>query len=160
MIVGLLASNPSAVLDQEGRLRAMRRGFDNDGHDLTALIALLFVVVALIGLVVISIQIARARRRGRVGRGHEQGRLLPRALEALRLTRREARDVRQVAAAARLEHPAAMLLSPANLARAVAQALRERDDAALRQRMEALALKLFQTPLGRDPGNGPAPRAD
>lgn len=160
MIAALLASSPNAVLDQEGRLRAMRQGFDNDGHDLTALIALLFVVVALVGLAVISIQIVRARRRGHAARGQEHGRLLPRALAALKLTRRETRDLRQVATAARLEHPVAMLLSPANLARAVALALREHDDAALRRRMEALALKLFETPLGHDSGGGPAPRAD
>jgi hypothetical protein len=89
------------------------------------------------------------------------------AVDLLGLSEADRRDLQRIARRAGLAHPAAMLLSPANLARAAA-ALRAENDEELRARIEHLSLRLFDAPLpdiprtsrwGRDrPTESDAPR--
>jgi hypothetical protein len=65
----------------------------------------------------------------------------------LGLTERDRRELQRIARQAKLEQPAAMLLSPANLAYAAAPALKTDSHGELRRRIEDLCIRLFDTPL-------------
>lgn len=134
-----------AQLDQSATLQAMRRGFEDrpssGGQNqnmvvwagATALLALLVMLVVL-G--------TRWRRRKR---GPRRVNYLARSAALVGVAGRELRDLRRLAQRAKLPQPAAMLLSPANLAHAVRSGAG--DDVAVHERMNRLSLRLFGTPL-------------
>lgn len=69
------------------------------------------------------------------------------AVDVLELGEQDRRDLLRIAARLRSEHPAAMLLSPRNLARAVEHPEVSRGDPKLRERMNQLCMRLFGAPL-------------
>ena len=69
------------------------------------------------------------------------------AVDLLGLSESDRRDLRRIARQAGLEQPAAMLLSPANLAHAATPLLRAANDGKLRRRIEQLSARLFDAPL-------------
>lgn len=69
------------------------------------------------------------------------------AVDVLGLSESDRLDLQKVARQAGLEQPVAMLLSPANLARAAAAALAVETRGELRQQLERLCLRLFEVPL-------------
>ncbi len=79
------------------------------------------------------------------------------AVDLLGLSESDRRDLQRIARAAKLTQPAALLLSPMNLARAVALAPETAHDQELRGRLEQLCLRLFDAPL-LDPGHLPPVR--
>lgn len=76
------------------------------------------------------------------------------AVDLLGLSESDRRDLQRVASRARLKEPAAMLLSPANLAAAAAVAFATDKDKLFRRRIERLCVRLFETPLP-EPGSSP-----
>jgi len=74
------------------------------------------------------------------------------AVDLLGLSESDRRDLKRIAKSAGLKQPAAMLLSPMNLARAAAATLATENDEELRGRVERLCVRLFDAPL-------PKPRA-
>ena len=76
-------------------------------------------------------------------------------LEQLALSRDEERDLRQIVDLADLTNPASMLLSPANLAFAVDNALADTDDPPLRSRCDQLCRKLFDEAMPDAPAAHP-----
>ena len=73
------------------------------------------------------------------------------AVDVLGLSESDRRDLRKIARRAQLKRPAAMLLSPANLARAAAVTCEIEDGEELHRRIEQLCVRLFDTPLpGRE----------
>ncbi len=75
---------------------------------------------------------------------------LAEAMKAIGLTRDERADLFQLAARAQLQQPAAMLLSPGNLAYALSRAPAEGPEGPFRQRLDALSRKLFGEGLPGD----------
>jgi hypothetical protein len=73
------------------------------------------------------------------------------AVDLLELSEGDRRDLQRITRAAELKQPAAVLLSPMNLARAAAAAMNEEPDQELRGRLEQLCRRLFDEPLP-DPG--------
>lgn len=143
----LLATAP---LDRASRIAALKRGFRApDGYttqmlfeDPTEAVAYLLLAVAVVGLVAIAVQVYR-RLSERPSGSH----LFRRALRTLALRPAVERDLQRVAQRARLTHPLAMLLSPANLAAAHQQAQAARPDPALAERIGGIAQQLFGRPL-------------
>jgi len=79
------------------------------------------------------------------------------AVDLLGLSEQTRRDLRLIAQRAKLEQPAAMLLSPANLASAAARAFRPHDNPGLFERLEQLSRRLFGQPLPVPPPITPEP---
>lgn len=69
------------------------------------------------------------------------------AVDVLGFTESDRRDLQRIARQAGLDHPAAMLLSPENLARAAAPTLNVERDAELRSRIDDICRRLFNMPL-------------
>jgi hypothetical protein len=69
------------------------------------------------------------------------------SVDVLGLSESDRRDLQRIAHRAGLEQPAAMLLSPANLAHAAAATLSVENDSGLRERLDRLCLRLFDVPL-------------
>jgi hypothetical protein len=115
---------------------------------------LLFVAgaVALVLLILLS-----ARFFGREPREEREPRVdyLTLGVDVLGLSESDRRDLRRIARRAELEYPLAMLLSPANLARAAATTFGAERDEDLRARMEQLCVRLFDSSL---PAPGPGRR--
>lgn len=131
-----------AALDRAGKLSAMRQGFERSAtEDNTTAIGVLLIAVGLCGLLGILSQILQRRQTGR------SVDYLGRTARVVGLSRRELRMLRKVAKAARLRQPAAMLLSPANLAHGVALALPPQGKPRLRQRMDGICRRIFGQPL-------------
>jgi hypothetical protein len=140
----LLADGGGRKLDKLSRLNAMRQGFtDENVADYSTLIAWLFVIVAAAGLIAMSVQVVSRLRRN----GIPQSKYLGEAMRVLALTKPEADDVRTVVRRARIEHSVSVLLSPANLARAVVLARKRKPDPELERRMDRLCRRLFGVDL-------------
>lgn len=79
--------------------------------------------------------------------GESQVDYLTLAVDVLGLTERDRRELQKIARQAKLEQPAAMLLSPANLAHAAASVLKTDNHGEFRRRIEDLCTRLFDAPL-------------
>jgi hypothetical protein len=126
-----------AQLDQAGRLSAMRRGLSGETDQQSGWLILVGCAAA-VGLLLMAAKLARQGRRKT-----PKTDLFHTALRRLELDRRARTDLKLVAQQSKWPQPTAMLLSPANLATAIDAALAQRNDPALRRRMDALAVKLF-----------------
>lgn len=104
-------------------------------------------VVVVAGIVTAIIVLARFVGRERRVKPPPKVDYLALSADLLGLSELEAADLRHVAHYSRLEHPVAMLLSPANLAWAVHHALGRASSPERRERLERLALKLYGVPL-------------
>ena len=102
-------------LSQERALEALKKGFEAQADRSDLLIGLL-VATALLGIIAMLV-------RWRGGGGHSEHRIevnhLREALSRVELTEGQRRLVVQLAQRAKLRHPAAMLLSPANFGHAL-----------------------------------------
>ena len=78
------------------------------------------------------------------------------AVDVLGFSESDRRDLQRIARQAGLEQPAAMLLSPENLARAAAPTLNVERNTELRDRVDDICRRLFNTPLP-DPDDRPRP---
>ena len=136
-----IAAGLPASLDRAEKLRALRDGLGSGPPPTEHLYALVAAVAVLLALVVLLSLVSR-RRRGGTRPGHAD--LLAHGAALAGLDRGELRDLRAIAARCNLSHPAAMLLSPANLAHAARHA---EDDPHLAQRLKELSVKLFGTSL-------------
>ena len=134
-IPGLLASNPLL----ESISKALNTGPQ-------AAESLLFAcgAVALALLVFLA-----ARFLGRAPSDEMESRMdyLTLAVDVLGLSESDRRDLRRIARRAHLKRPAAMLLSPENLARAAAVTREIDNGEELHRRMEQLCVRLFETSL-------------
>jgi hypothetical protein len=135
-----------ARLDQTEVLRAFRRGFDNDASQ-TRLLGVLLGIATLCGFITLLLRITR-RRHGALKTARVD--YLASAARVLGLNRGELRDLRTVAIRARLAHPAAMLLSPANLIFAARAARRAEPDGGLWERLNCLSVKVFGVELSEE----------
>jgi hypothetical protein len=133
-VAGLLAQ-----IDEPEKLEALRRGFHQETSQ-THFLGV-FVAIAVLCGVYLVVRICR-RRPGRDDQLIRIGHLAESA-HVLGLVQEELDDLRTVAGKASLSHPAAMLLSPANLAHAARAAQDGKMDPALQERMDRLATKLF-----------------
>lgn len=97
----------------------------------------------------IALLVMARRCFGREGRRKPETRVdyLAEAAAILNLTQAEHEDLARLASRARLPQPAAILLSPANLAHAFNRGGPDRNDPKRRRRLDALSLKLFGQPL-------------
>jgi hypothetical protein len=130
-----------AQLDQSGWAEAFRRGFQeevSDTHSYTVLIA----IAAMCG-VLLAVRLLRPPNNGATASID----YLAEAARRVGLGRTELQDLQNVARRASLSHPAAMLLSPANLTHAVQSALGQADDPPLRRRLDRLSRSLYGVPL-------------
>lgn len=106
-------------------------------------------------LVVLILLLARVFGRESRAEAKHRTDYLTLAVDLLGLSESDRRDLHRIARGAKLAQPAAMLLSPMNLAHAIALAPPKiAGDQELRGRLEDLCLRLFDTPL---PGAGRAP---
>ncbi len=131
----------SALLESLSRAR-------NAGPD-TREALLLLCVAGVFGLLVFLLARLSGQPRGaavEVRTDH-----LTQAVDLLELSEGDRRDLQRITKAAELKQPAAVLLSPMNLARAAAAAMNDEPDQELRGRLEQLCLRLFDEPLP-DPG--------
>ena len=144
-----IAAGPLANLGLNSGMQKLRQGFTVQATD-SNIPAVVLTVIALCALVLgIDLIYRLSQRRPRTRRVD----YLDRSTRVLDLSFRERHDLKTLARRAHLPHPAAMLLSPANLAYAVEQATQVQDNRALRQRMNRLSRRLFgvqlpQTPTG------------
>lgn len=131
------------LLAQQEILDAIRVGM-NAQPQTGELLLLAVGVGALIALLVVA-----WRCFGREERRRPETRVdyLAEAAGILELTRAEREDLARLASRARLSQPAAMLLSPANLAFAFERGFADTGDPELRRRVDALSFKLFGQPL-------------
>lgn len=120
---------------------SLREGFVS-GVNLDVLLALGAVLG--MGLVVVLV-IYRVAARNAAPRVKTREDYLTMAVDLLGLTEDERRDLVLLSHAARLPQPVTVLMSPANLGRAVLQSGAR--DAALHHRLEPLCQKLFGVPL-------------
>lgn len=130
-VFGLLAQ-----LDRTSRLHALQQGFEDTPFQ-SDLHVLMLVALAACAVLLL---IARALRRR--ARGNTQPTdYLARAARTLELSPSELRDLRTVATRAGLQEPTSVVLSPANLAHAIASMNDE--DPHLLDRLTRLSTKLF-----------------
>jgi hypothetical protein len=101
--------------------------------------------VGLVAAAVVVVIIAKLLHRDRPERSRPLQDYLMLAVDLLGLSEDERRDLTVVAGAARLRQPVIMLLSPANLGRAVLKAGTR--DPALHHRLDLLCQKMFDVPL-------------
>jgi len=139
----LIANFLVAQLDRASRLGAFRQGLEEGstkGGNLTLTLYLLGATL----LVILLYTLLKRRPRRHVARGTDY---MAYGARLLRLDRSELRDLRTVATQACLTQPAALLLSPANLAHALGASQARRNDPQLRQRVDALSIRMFGSPL-------------
>jgi hypothetical protein len=132
---GLLASNPLLESISEAL---------NAGPQATESVLFLTGAIALVLLVFLA---ARFFARPPGDEAESRVDYLTLAVDVLGLSESDRRDLRRLARRAHLKRPAAMLLSPANLARAAAVTREIEDGDELRRRIEQLCVRLFDTPL-------------
>ena len=128
-------------LDQSEWAEALRRGFREETSE-THFYIVLIAVTVLCGVLLVVRLLRRPSEGAAVLIDH-----LVEAARRLGLSRAELQDLQNVARRARLPHPTAMLLSPANLAHAVQSALAQADDPSLRRRLDRFSRNLFGVPL-------------
>lgn len=112
------------------------------------LMKLLVGAAALFCLILLGVRVARQLSRKAADRPQA---LLYKAAAVLQLSHQEREDVRLVAERARLDEPAALLLSPANLAHGYREACAAEADETLHARLDALSQRVFQQPLPAKP---------
>jgi len=132
---GLLASNPLLESISEAL---------NTGPQAAESLLFLSGAIALALLVFLA-----ARFFGRVPSDEMESRVdyLTLAVDVLGLSESDRRDLRRIARRAHLKRPAAVLLSPENLARAAAVTCEIENGDELHRRIEQLCVRLFDTPL-------------
>ncbi len=129
-----------AGADWTAKLKEFSRGFtDQSGESNVA-----GIVLTACGLCVLVLLLDRLLRTRRPRRRERLVDHLAHCAALLTLDPGELRDLRTLAGRVSLAHPAAMLLSPANLAHAMRSA---GDDPRLRERVNALSVKVFGTEL-------------
>lgn len=141
-VVGLGSLATDALLD------SIRNAFKT-GPQSTETVGFLVGLLAFVVLIVVA---WRVFSRERSAADEPQTDYLTLAVDLLGLSESDRRDLQKIAHRAGLDQPSAMLLSPANLARAASPALLEEHDRELRERLGGLCQRLFDTPL-------PDPRA-
>lgn len=131
-------------------LLAQNPVLDSIQHTFTTGPSAVGVVVFISGAVFVLAMILIAARLF-VGRGERDDEpavdYLTTAVDLLGLSESDRRLLQKVAASANLRQPAAMLLSPENLAAAAGPLLKSRRDDAVRRRIENLCRQLFEVPL-------------
>jgi len=139
MTVPALVAGLLAQIDRPEAFEALRRGFQEECSN-THFIAAVAIAALVCGVLVV-IWLCRRRPAVDVGRVTH----LAEGAHVLGLVEEELDDLRTVAGRASVSHPAAMLLSPANLARAAraAQAAGGKADPALQERLDRLAKRLY-----------------
>lgn len=137
MSASWLATAILAQMYEPEKLKALGRGFLKQSSETTPL-AWLAVVVAAVGLF-IFFRLCRQRPAEEAERVTH----LAESVHALGLRPEVLDDLRTVAGRAAMTHPTAMLLSPANLARAARAAQARTADPVLQERLDQLSLKLF-----------------
>ncbi len=128
-----------AQLNQASRFSALRQGLEEGSSKDVNLTIMLWLLAAVL-LVFLLYALLRRRPRQHVARGTDY---LAHGARLLGLDRAELRDLRTVAAQAHLTQPAALLLSPANLAHALEAAQARQGDPQLRLRVDELSRRLF-----------------
>jgi hypothetical protein len=153
MICRLLILAEGQPVTRRAAMEALRKGFNTE---LASNEMLVYIVggVALIALVLLLSQIIGQRKRPKPAPRRDY---LAEAVKVLGLSREERSDLLELAARARLPQPAAMLLSPANLAFALSRAPTDGPAGPLRNRLDTLARKLFGEGLPGDARRGTAP---
>lgn len=142
VVVGPLASD--ALLESiRGALRSGPRS--------TEVLALLAGLLAFILLLLIVWRVFNRERPAAEPRVD----YLTLAVDLLGLSESDRRDLQRIARRAGLDSPAAMLLSPENLTRAVQLALPAENDPALHERLDDLCRRLFDVPLPQVPADQP-----
>lgn len=131
-----------AQIDDPEQLRELARGF-HDEVSQTHFVGAIIAIAALCG-VLVAVRLLRRASPAEVERVTH----LEEGAHVLGLAQAELDDLRTVAGRASVSHPAVILLSPANLARAARQAQTGKSDPALQQRMDELSIKLFGAPMG------------
>ena len=147
----------STALGQQEIIDALRGGLKHEVATGQVLMFVLGAILLVILLVAAKRLFSREDRKPEVRIDY-----LAEAIAILDLTRSEREDVRRLAARARLPQPVSMLLSPANLAYGLARAFPDGGGASMRERIEALCMKLFGCPLPHDhaePGSGDTARS-
>ena len=124
------------------------------GPERAEVLLFLYGAVGLIALILLLARIFGSESGAEV---EPQTDYLTLAVDLLGLSESDRRDLQRIARAAKLTQPAALLLSPMNLARAVALTPETAHDQELRRRLEQLCLRLFDAPLP-DPGHSPPVR--
>lgn len=143
MTAGPLPNSTWLLVGQDEILRGMRTGLQAKSDPW----AWLYLVCAAVGVILLLALAKRFLQRRTEAPVIPQRDFLAEAMVELDLSAQERQDLERVALRARLEQPAAMLFSPANLAHALKRAFTESMDSALQQRLSGLALKLFGEPL-------------
>lgn len=130
-------------LTRAERLRAMGNGLKT-APSTSELLWFAFSVVALIALLLFMRMIFVKPESKPQRRGPD---LFDRALRELDLPRADCEILSQVARSARLSDPAAILLSPANLAHALERLPVDNEGNTLRRQVNSVSLRLFERPL-------------
>ncbi len=130
-----------AQRDQQSLLDSFREAFARGpaGNQLVLIIGGVLALIAFVWLWV--------RFLDREARARRTPDYLTRAIDLLGFSEEDRRDLRTLARLARLPHPAAMLLSPENLAMAVRRGSGAQADPRLEARLRALSVRLFGEPL-------------
>ena len=136
-----------ALLAQDDILRGLRSGLSSEP---SAGQWLVFVLCA-VGLVVLLAVLKRYFSREEVHRRPARTDYLAQAARALDLSHQQREDLARLATRARLPEPAALLLSPANLAYGISRAFTDGQEPALRARLDELSRDLFGQPLPPPP---------
>ena len=124
-------------------MEKLGRGFKGQATDSNIPAVLLAVLALGVFVIMLDLVYGAWQRRPRARRVD----YLDCGTRLLGLSFRERHDLKTLARRARLPHPAAMLMSPANLAYAVEQATQTRNSRALRRRANSLSKRLFGVAL-------------
>lgn len=139
MLVGVLTAAPGLLASAEDRLRAIESGFsaekDNTGFLLLIGAGLLFILVLLI--------LSRYSSEAKSQPHKPQTDYFALTMHQLRIRSDDRKVLRLVAERAKLEVPAAMLLSPQGLSYALEQANIEQRDPVLTKHVRRLGRQIF-----------------
>ncbi|MCA9242636.1 MAG: hypothetical protein KDA32_01680 [Phycisphaerales bacterium] len=105
---------------------------------------ILWFIIAIGGMTLVLLIAARFVNRDR---SEKRVDYLVMAIDLLGLSEDDRRDLQAVARHAKLSEPAAMLLSPNNLAHAVGLAKQSLQDKTIEKRISDIALRIFEEPL-------------
>ncbi len=151
----LLASQSGqAVPSRKEILDAIQRGFQDTPGDQS----LWGLMIAAVAFVAVLVAARLMMRRSEAAPKRQRPDYLTVAVDLLGLSEAERKDLSFVAQMARMEEPAAVLLSPGCLGHAVAASLERRRDEELRGRMEELSQRLFGVGLQLPAAGGTEPR--
>ncbi len=103
--------------------------------------------VGVVGFIVLLLVAARYLNREAPREEEPQIDFLTLAVDLLGLSEEDRRDLQRIARATTMDPAAAMLLSPANLAQAASPLLKAGPDKGFRKRLDALSMRLFDSPL-------------